>query len=370
MKIISISDIHLDLKTFGVPNPETGINSRSLDGLNGLKQVVNFAINKKNKIDYILMSGDIFDSKFPTQNVIYEFYKLIKQLSDSHVITYILSGNHDNSKMETRRTALDLANIVNLPNIYMTRGDEYLDLDNLQIVSPNYWDTVEETDEILAKLTKKVDFSRPAILVAHVEVPYPGSYGAYTDALDEILPLEVLQKYNKYLFCQLGHIHKPMTLSEKPFIFYTGSLVRCSFTEEEDPKFFRVIEIENNKLVDIKNIPIDCLKMKTFRGNMTSIKDSLEKNTPEDWQDTIVRLIIDITEEPLDESFLKNMFAQSFKYIVKTEKAKVQHQQIEVKQDLLSLRDYGNLYFETNPRKEELLTLMSEFEQMDEAGQK
>lgn len=367
MKLLLISDLHLDLKTFGVIDPETGINTRSLDGIKALRQVVEYATLKSNKIDYLIMSGDIFDNKSPSQNVINEFFQLIKKLSESHVKTYILTGNHDNSKVETRQTALDLANILGLPNIYVTRGDEYLDLEDLQIVSPNYWHSVEETEQILDNLTKKVDFNRPAIVVAHLEVPYPGSYGAYSDSLD-ILPLEVLQKHDKYLFHMLGHIHKPMILSKEPLIFYTGSLVRCSFTEEFDEKGFLVCEIKNNKLVSMDRIPIECLNMKTYKGNMSSIKQELDKVKSEDLKDTIVRCIIDVTEEPVDNSYLKSKFENTFYFSVKQESNKIKHQKIDTT-NLMSLKEYGRKYFEKHPRKKELLALMQELEQIDESKQ-
>jgi DNA repair exonuclease SbcCD nuclease subunit len=359
MKAILISDLHLGLSTFGATNPINGLNTRAEDGLNALNEVYDYAI--KNKINYVLCSGDVFNTKSPSQNVINALFKILKKGSDSNINTYILSGNHDNSAFFERATSLDLLSLIDMSNVFATRGDIYKDYGDFQIISPNYWHTAEELEVILNDLAKQADWNRPVILVAHLELA--GSLPAFTESLQTV-PLEMLIKY-PFTFCQLGHIHTDKIFHKDPLTFYVGSLVKCSFTEENNHSGFIVIDFDK-KVNSFKRIPVNCLKMLTIKGTPKEIFNQLEEKIPEDFKNTIVRIMADETSgQTTDEKFLKDKFAKSFKYILKKENNKIQHNQIDTT-NLLDIKEYAKKYFENHKRKDDLLNMIEEFRLKDE----
>lgn len=362
-KILSISDTHFDLSTDGIEDPETGLNSRTMDIFQAFEQVIDYAI--ANKVDCIVHSGDVFNSKHPKQNSVDYYYKLIKKLTDNKIFCYTLHGNHDANLNLTKKNGLDIGKTVDIPYTYFTRGNDYLDLGAMQIVSLSYWNTTESIIEFLDEIAKQVDWTRPAILVGHLQVDYPDFPGAYKEDLT-FVPVEALNKH-PFKFVQLGHIHKAQILSQSPLTFYTGSLVRTSFTEEFDNKFFWEFTFDDVGNFEYKHIPITCLKMLTIKGNMSEIREALEEKSTDSFVDTIVRCVIDANDEPVDEKLLKQKFAKAFKFRFTKLSKKREIHQIQVA-GLKSVTDYASKYFANDPDKDELLSLIKEINDTEEGA--
>jgi exonuclease SbcD len=362
MKILSVSDTHLGISTFGMENVETGLSTRTEDIVRALDRAADYAIN--NNVKLVIHSGDVFDSKTVSQTVVESFYKWSLKLSKAGIDLFILQGNHDSSVRLEKRNGLDIAKTLELNNIHTTRGDELLDLDYIQIASVNYWDTPEETAAKIEEHTSNIDWKRPAVLVMHAQIDYPDFPGSFKADLP-FIPIAALTAH-PWLFIQVGHIHKAQILSENPFAFYVGSLVRCTFSEERQDKGFWVSEIKNNKLASIKHIVDDkCLKMQTIRGNMTSIKEMFDGKTG-NFENYIIKFIIDDSEEVVDEVFIREHFGTAFKYIITTEaKERIRTVKVEVA-DNISMESYLDSYFKQDNDKEDLFKLVQELKILDE----
>jgi DNA repair exonuclease SbcCD nuclease subunit len=364
MQFISISDTHLGLSTDseGIDDPESGINIRARDGFQALDQVIDYAI--VNKIKLIVHSGDVFNSKNIGQNNIHAFYERVKRALDAGIFLYVLAGNHDASVFTLRKIPLDLVTTLDILNTHFTRGNDYLDLGYIQIVSLSYWNTTESIIEFLDKVSKEnVDWKRPTLLVAHLEINYPGSIGSFKESLNAI-PLEVLTKH-KWDAVQLGHIHEFKILNESPKVFYTGSLVRCTFAEEQFEKGFWVNTMDNGKFT-MQQIPIECLQMLTLKGTMDDIRIALTKAKPRHFKNVIVRVIVDTTKEEIDEKFFKTMLAEAFKFrVIKQAQTKKLRRMDAV--GLSTMTEYAERYFANEPRKAELMILLNEIKKAEES---
>jgi|GEM_PF-5909133 len=361
---ISISDTHFGLNTHGVEDPTTGLNTRALDGYRAFDQTIDFAI--ENNIKLIVHSGDVFNTKNIGQNNINAFYERVARLNKAGIFFYCLHGNHDSPANLARKNGLDIAATLDVDHTHFTHGNDYIYLEklNIQIVSLSYWNTAESIEEFLENMAKnKVDWEIPVLLVAHLEINYPGSIGAYLDSLSA-MPLELLTKH-PWTAVQLGHIHKPQVLHESPKVFYTGSLVRCTFTEELDPKGFWLNTIKNGKF-SMKQIPIDCLDMATYKGTMEEIKLQIDKLKPADFKNKLVRVIANEDGGVIDEKYLKDKFIEAFKYSLKKESKKTEHKKIDTT-NLYGLNEYAKQYFKDNARKKELLELVEHYKSIDEA---
>src|ERR1700733_13346194 len=77
-KILHLSDTHFALTTDGVENHQRGMNTRAQDGFQAFYQACDYAV--KNNIKIVVFSGDIFNSKIVSQNIVYAFFERIQKL--------------------------------------------------------------------------------------------------------------------------------------------------------------------------------------------------------------------------------------------------------------------------------------------------
>ena len=362
--IVHTTDHHHGLTTDGVEDVNSGLNTRTLDSFYAFDQVIQFCID--NNVKVLTISGDIFDNKSVPQNIINAFYERLQRLSQSNIFTYILLGNHDISARESRKSSLEIAKILNMPNVYVTRGnDPVLDLGYIQIYSPSYWDNNEVLEQKITQAASTIDWTRPALLVVHCQVETPQfKYSSFKEDL-HFTPLSLLIK-NPWVYVAMGHLHRYVKLNDNPPVYYGGSLVRCSFSEEYDDKGFNVIEVDGIKPVKVTRQNVDCLKMRTYKGTMADIRAALTKTQPEQFQNTIIRATIDTTDEEIDDKFLKTIFAQAFKFRV-TKAPKTRELKKMDAIGLNTLNKYAEKYFENEPRKIELMALLDEIKKTEES---
>ena len=89
MKFIHTSDTHI-----GCEIPIEYKEIRKKDFINAFKQVVDFAI--RSKVDFILHSGDLFDSYFRiSSEILNEIVDLFMSLRDHDIKFIVIKGNHD-----------------------------------------------------------------------------------------------------------------------------------------------------------------------------------------------------------------------------------------------------------------------------------
>jgi DNA repair exonuclease SbcCD nuclease subunit len=359
-EFIATGDTHFGLSTYGIDLPE-GTNSRSLDGFSAFDQLIDYAIS--NKIKLITHSGDIFDRKTVSQTIVNEFYKRVKRISDAGIDFVILSGNHDKSTLRQAKCSLDLINTITIPNIYETDGLDLFDLGYVQVATLGYYLSNEEIEAQLKKFNSEIDWTRPAILLGHLQVETPQFANASFKEDLHLTPLALLTQY-PYQFISLGHLHKPVELNANPPCYYNGSLVRCSFAEENDSKGFNVVTVNGLKPIFIKRQEVDCLKMLTINGTMSEIKDKLQLIESKSFKNTIIRVIVDETEETIDEKWLRDKFICAFKTIISKETNRIQIQRIDGSK-IHSMNQALREFFADQVDRDDLLALVEELKNQD-----
>jgi hypothetical protein len=85
-KFTHIADVHLG-----------GWKQKPLQDLNllGFEKAIDFSI--KEKVNFVLIAGDLFDSPYPSIDILKEAFYQFKKLSDSGIPCFIISGSHDYS---------------------------------------------------------------------------------------------------------------------------------------------------------------------------------------------------------------------------------------------------------------------------------
>ncbi|OUR95317.1 hypothetical protein A9Q84_15885 [Halobacteriovorax marinus] len=266
MRIVHTSDWHLGKKLYRASR----IDEQHLF----LTWLSDYLIT--NKVDILLISGDVFDVPTPPNEALKHYFNFLKELTTkSHIQIFIIGGNHDSSHfLEAPSPFLKLSGIHvigNLTEFIKGNIEPYLKEvtiagETTTIVMLPYFRTHE-----LYNLGKKWDIdpelgllpviekclsimsdsaSGKKILMAHHLF---GSYeesgseqGLSLSGIDSI-PTAILEDFD---YVALGHIHKAQTLrKETPIIHYSGSPMSFRFSETTT-KTMSQIEISNGKLTN------------------------------------------------------------------------------------------------------------------------
>ena len=269
MRILHFSDLHIGVENYGRTDPKTGLSTRLGDFLDSLDQVVEFALNEG--VDLVLLAGDAYKGRDPTQTHQREFAKRLNRLSKAGIPTFLLVGNHDLPAASSRATAVDIFPTLEVANIHVGNSLKTYVVPTpsgpLQVLAVPWpkrsailsredsrgmsieqvRQTLEErlTDGIEVAASQ-LDPTIPAILTGHVTVngATVGTERSMMLGQDHVLLVSALVR-PQVEYVALGHIHKHQILRpDPPMVVYSGSLQRVDFSEEGDEKGFCVIDLD------------------------------------------------------------------------------------------------------------------------------
>ena len=301
MKICCIADIHIGVKAYSKVDPVTHFSYREIETLNNFKKVIDICI--KDNIEVLLIAGDIYNTSIVSPMLQDEVNKILNYAA-ANLKVLILDGNHDLKKLDTAVSNLKPLDTFNIKNVIHTK--DWLDTElNIKdetvrfIFLPTYT-TDEEIGQLLDEhLPKKNKYKNPIIVIGH----FTTQGASLNDWL--IAENEGNININHFVgrninFVVLGHLHRPQILRKaKPFIFYTGSLQRTDFNEEDQEKGYWIIDTDDNSH---EFFPLDMQKFYTINVNiedngistLQQIKNNIDINRV---KDAICRVIITTTED-------------------------------------------------------------------------
>ena len=335
MLIIHTADIHIGVENYSRPDPKTRTSSRLQDFLRSLDELVDYSID--NEADLVLICGDVYKSRNPTQTHQREFVKRISRLAREGIKVFLLAGNHDSPNVPGPATTLDIFPTLDIENVqianelntqivqtrngsiqiislpWIRKGDfmsleKYNQLSNEKFNSAIEEKLIEDLDKEIANL----DSSMPSILASHVSVDLAktSSEKSMTLGKDYLLPTNFLAN-PKLDYVALGHIHRHQILNDDPPVVYSGSLERIDFGEEKDSKGFCVIDIstspdKKNRLNSYKFVEVNARRFKTIQIKIEENHGSPnEKIVAEikkhDIYETIAQVIIEVSSSRYSE---------------------------------------------------------------------
>ncbi len=227
------------------------------------KEAVNICITSK--LDFVLFSGDLFDSAYPPIEILKETFAQFKRLKDAGIPCFTIAGSHDYSV--SGKTFLDVLEKAGFcKNVYNAEEKE-----NSITLNPVIYGNVaiygypgRKSGLEIADL-KKVKFNDA-----------PGLYKIFMlhTTIDRVvgsLPIESINpdRLPNADYYALGHIH--IFYSDRGFV-YPGPLFPNNFKELEDLKqgSFVIVDTESNsKLQRIK------LPTKQIEHMVIEIEDAL-----------------------------------------------------------------------------------------------
>ncbi|WP_151074101.1 exonuclease SbcCD subunit D [Borreliella turdi] len=278
---------------------------------------------QKEKIDLLLVAGDVYDSKrpgFEEQKLVNNFFYDLSFTSCKWCV--VISGNHDkkdylsiNKKLLSRFNFFlitehdsdeqivflkDNGNlkfiVVCLPHINerLILGQNFDNTFGLEdqpssnLFLENLENAYREKISSLSNFLENNHKGIPKILMAH-------SFFANSKKIDTlggsyIIPFNVFG--NSFSYVALGHIHKFMKLKDN--IVYSGSPMQYSFNESHD-KYINVLHFNDNKLILQKAFLVPVFNKLIFvKGSLDEVLDFLTNFKKE--ESFVIYLKIELNE--------------------------------------------------------------------------
>ena len=208
MKFVHIADVHLDtpFKTIS-DRADIGVERR-LEQRNALKKVIDYI--KANNIEYLFISGDLYDQEYIRESSISFLNDLFKEIPNTKI--FITPGNHDPYIKNSFYATYSWNNNVKI----FTNAVEKVEYDNVNIYGfgfNNFEMNNNQIKDIILDEPEKIN-----ILITHGDL---GESKYNPMNLNEI-------KSMGFDYVALGHIHKR---DDKTNIIYPGSLISLGFDE-------------------------------------------------------------------------------------------------------------------------------------------
>ena len=255
MKFVHIADVHLDtpFKTIS-DRADIGIERR-LEQREALKKVIDYI--KENNIEYLFISGDLYDQEYIRESSISFLNDLFKEIPNTNI--YIAPGNHDPYLKNSFYATYNWNNNVKI----FTNVVEKVEKEDVNIYGYGF-NSFEMNDDQINDINID-DSNKINILITH---------GDLNDSKYNPIKLNEL-KQKGFDYVALGHIHKRDDITN---IVYPGSLISLGFDELGEHGMI-VGEIENKEL-NKKFIKIDNREFVEYEldiSNILSEEELIEK---------------------------------------------------------------------------------------------
>lgn len=325
MKILHTSDLHI--------GKYIGTYDLKEDTEYVLNQVVDTAI--KERVEVVLISGDIFDRPNPSEEAIKMYVSFLKALLDKNIKIIAISGNHDSGiRLSAYKDILGKGYFVegefNSPMRKVSLSDEYgqVNFYMLPFFTPFVVKSnlklekgLENYDLAMDEIIKRenIDTSQRNIILAHQFVAgfkFGGSEEdfSYSNGDEKNVAgvgIISLDKFQNFDYVALGHIHKPQKISRET-IRYSGSLLKYKTSEIDGPdKSVVIIDLKEKGNIEVKLDPIKPLhpfvKIEGLLSELTNTNPN---------ENDYVYLIVDDDKTPIEA---KNKLTPYYKRIVDIE---------------------------------------------------
>jgi DNA repair exonuclease SbcCD nuclease subunit len=231
MKVLFFTDLHLDNWSAFSTTVAGGYNSRFMQQLNVLENILAYAENENCTI---VFGGDLYNRRLLIpSDVLHKTYELLAAYNKQTI--YFVIGNHDIYDWNSENNSLavlgemDHVRIIDQATSVHTDHGVHLSLVPHGALLPTS----------SASLRKAIpDFYE--VLVTHYGVN-EARLGPKDFKMKDDLTVKQLRELN-YDLVLLGHIHKPQTLDKN--IIVMGSVMGHSFHETDEEKYFYVLDTE------------------------------------------------------------------------------------------------------------------------------
>src|SRR5947208_2368163 len=272
MRFLHTSDWHVGktLKTRSRHDEHAAVLNEILD------------IARRERIDALLLTGDVFDSPAPPPDAERLVYDLLSELCGARIPAVIIGGNHDHPRrLQAMREILHRLDIHVRPEparpesggvITLTLNGETAQVAVLPFVSAGriidaarlldpeaerYQDYAERIGGMAAALSQSFTAGTVNLFLAHLYVD-----GAVTCGSEREIHVAKPYAVSAHRFpaaahyVALGHLHRPREIPAATPMQYAGSPLQLDFGEEGQEKRVVIIDAHPGKPATVTNIPL------------------------------------------------------------------------------------------------------------------
>jgi len=260
------------------------------------------------KIDVLIVAGDIFDTGSPSNAAFEQYYGFLRQVKNTccrEVV--IIGGNHDSiSTLNAPQSLLKYFNVHIVGGVPEVFTDQIIEISSaegklelvvcavpflrdrdirLSIAGEN----MEERERRLKQgisdhyhnfLTHISDYKLnkvPVIATGHLFAA-----GAATSDSEKEIHVGNLGQIGgdqfpaAFDYVALGHIHRPQLINKMKHIRYSGSPIPLSFSETDDKKQVVVLEFKQGIMISLDEIAVPCYRrLIRIKGDFDQVKTKL-----------------------------------------------------------------------------------------------
>ena len=247
MKFIHMADVHFDAPFKTITDRAELGELRRLEQREAFKNVIEFI--KENKVDYLFISGDLYEQEYIKKSTIIYINNLFKEIKDTKI--FITPGNHDPYINNSYYKLFDWSDNVKI----FTENVEKVEIGDICIYGygfNNYEMNLNQLKNINIDNKNKIN-----ILITHGTIINGNELNGIYNPISKN---ELLNKGFDYI--ALGHIHKRDE-------FYPGSLISMGFDELGEHGF--IYGEINNKKINTKFIKADKRELKEINFDISNI---------------------------------------------------------------------------------------------------
>ena len=272
-----ISDTHLGLVQYGS-------NEREKDVYDAFNQAIDISI--KDKVDFVIFAGDIFENPKPNGNAILQMANALKRLKENDIDSFFILGEHDVSNVTSNPVPfvyhnLDFAKYIGDGKPIEYKGIMLVGFDKIR--PPE----MAQNEERFLDVDKTVEnFSGHKILVLHQGITEFNKFAGELQSTD--LP-------KNFTYYAMGHLHdkdvKQFNHLKGP-IAYPGSIeLTTSEGIKNIKKGFFEVDISGNEAIP-KWVELDTRPQFSFKVEYKELTKAI---------DEITEKISSLTKKPVIE---------------------------------------------------------------------
>ena len=244
------------------------------------------------KPDAILIAGDVYDRKIPSNEAIKLLNYMLTQLSKRKVHVMIVAGNHDSSiRLSYAKDILCEQNIYIATNVSkeiekVTMKDEYGEVVFwlLPYLYPKAVadkevlddDSINDYSQAVSRLLdeQEIDKSKRNVIVIHQNVLAGDKRPEHSDSERIIGGLGEIDValFDDFDYVAMGHIHNAQAMG-RDSARYAGCPMYYDFSEADREKYITMVELKGrNQEIEISKIKVPLLhEMKIITGSFEEV---------------------------------------------------------------------------------------------------
>jgi exonuclease SbcD len=264
---------------------------------------------REERIDALLLSGDVFDTANPPQDAVALYFDFLKRLADLKTVRAIITGgNHDSaSQLNAPRSLLrrfDVhvlghagdAHVVDLGGCVVAAVPYLRERDLRQSSSGETASSVQEQVRAAIRAhyatqlhaCRAMAQGRPVIAMGHLTVLNASPSDSERDIHIGNLGAISADVFDGFDYTALGHLHRPQALGYAGRVRYSGSPIPLSFSEVSDTKSVVILDTQDMQAHTLPVPPTRSLVRVSLDGNC--LATGLEGVPTGAWAEVTVKL--------------------------------------------------------------------------------